>query len=98
MFKTDVRTHLQLRDVRLTPHAERYGPGPLAWTADADCILERLKGVRERTSDSGHERGRADAGYEPRPTDRTSGGFRGRYAGFRRRLDPRRGCGRGTGA
>ena len=29
-------------------------PKPFAWTADADSILERLKRVCERTSDSGH--------------------------------------------
>jgi transposase len=29
-------------------------PRPFAWTADADSILERLKRVCERTSDSGH--------------------------------------------
>ena len=29
-------------------------PKPFVWTADADAILERLKRVCERTSDSGH--------------------------------------------
>jgi transposase len=29
-------------------------PRPFAWTADADAILDRLKRVCERTSDSGH--------------------------------------------
>ena len=29
-------------------------PKPFVWTADADSILERLKRVCERTSDSGH--------------------------------------------
>lgn len=29
-------------------------PRPFAWTADADLILRRIKGVCERTSDSGH--------------------------------------------
>jgi transposase len=29
-------------------------PKPFAWTADADTILERIKRVCERTSDSGH--------------------------------------------
>jgi len=29
-------------------------PKPFVWTADADAILERLKSVCERTSDSGH--------------------------------------------
>lgn len=29
-------------------------PKPFVWTADADLILKRIKGVCERTSDSGH--------------------------------------------
>jgi len=29
-------------------------PRPFAWTADADAILDRIKRVCERTSDSGH--------------------------------------------
>jgi hypothetical protein len=36
----------------LAEHNEN--PKPFAWTADADAILERLKRVCERTSDSGH--------------------------------------------
>lgn len=36
----------------LTEHNK--GPKPFAWTATADSILERLKKVCERTSDSGH--------------------------------------------
>jgi transposase len=36
----------------LTEHNEN--PKPFVWTADADAILERLKRVCERTSDSGH--------------------------------------------
>jgi transposase len=29
-------------------------PKPFVWTADADSILDRIKTVCERTSDSGH--------------------------------------------
>jgi hypothetical protein len=29
-------------------------PKPFVWTADADSILDRIKRVCERTSDSGH--------------------------------------------
>jgi hypothetical protein len=29
-------------------------PKPFHWVADADAILDRIKKVRERTSDSGH--------------------------------------------
>jgi hypothetical protein len=29
-------------------------PKPFAWVADADAILDRIKKVCERTSDSGH--------------------------------------------
>jgi hypothetical protein len=29
-------------------------PRPFVWTADADSILDRIKRVCERTSDSGH--------------------------------------------
>jgi transposase len=36
----------------LTGHNK--SPRPFAWTADADSILERLKRVCQRTSDSGH--------------------------------------------
>ena len=36
----------------LAEHNEN--PKPFVWTADADAILERLKRVCERTSDSGH--------------------------------------------
>ena len=36
----------------LAEHNEN--PRPFAWTADADAILERIKRVCERTSDSGH--------------------------------------------
>jgi transposase len=36
----------------LTEHNKN--PKPFVWTADADTILERLKRVCERTSDSGH--------------------------------------------
>ncbi len=32
-------------------------PKPFVWTADADPILNRIKRVCERTSDSGHKFG-----------------------------------------
>jgi hypothetical protein len=34
--------------------AHNKDPKPFAWVADADAILDRIKKVRERTSDSGH--------------------------------------------
>lgn len=32
----------------------KANPQPFVWTADADLILDRIKRVCERTSDSGH--------------------------------------------
>jgi hypothetical protein len=32
-------------------------PRPFVWTADADLILNRIKRISERTSNSGHEQG-----------------------------------------
>ena len=39
---------------RRVPGRAQQDPKPFAWTADADSILDRIKRVCERTSDSGH--------------------------------------------
>ena len=36
------------------PAEHNADPKPFAWVADADSILDRIKKVCERTSDSGH--------------------------------------------
>jgi hypothetical protein len=47
-------TSLALRDIHDYLAEHNTSPEPFVWTADADSILDRLKRVCERTSDSGH--------------------------------------------
>ena len=47
---------VQALEVAIREYLEHHNanPKPFKWTADADLILNRIKKVIERTSDSGH--------------------------------------------